>query len=172
MRCGVASRAVPPPASGWARAIPERRVAAAGRLASAVLCLAMCGCAGDGVSDPAGPEPTCTDEAPFRATLPCIQQLVFTPTCAVAGCHLGPGAQQDMDLSEGLAHSSLVGIASTEILLLRRVKPGDPEGSYLIHKLEGRPGIVGDRMPLGGPFLTLEEIGVIREWILAGAPAD
>ena len=36
-----------------------------------------------------------------------------------------------------------------------RVIAGDPENSYLIHKLEGRTGIVGVRMPFnGGPYLT------------------
>ena len=36
-----------------------------------------------------------------------------------------------------------------------RVIPGDPENSYLIHKLDGRQSIVGQRMPrTTGPFLT------------------
>jgi len=50
------------------------------------------------------------------------------------------------------------------------VAPGDPEASYLIHKLEGRAGIAGDRMPQGGPFLSSADIAVIRSWIQAGAP--
>jgi hypothetical protein len=52
-----------------------------------------------------------------------------------------------------------------------RVVAGDPESSYLIHKLEGRPGIVGMRMPRGtGPFLTDGQIRIIRRWIEVGAP--
>ena len=47
--------------------------------------------------------------------------------------------------------------------------PGDPDASYLIHKLEGRAGITGDRMPQGGPFLSSADIAVIRSWIQAGA---
>ena len=31
-----------------------------------------------------------------------------------------------------------------------RVIPGDPENSYLMHKVEGRSGIVGLRMPFTG----------------------
>ena len=51
--------------------------------------------------------------------------------------------------------------------------PGDPENSYLIHKLEGRPGIVGVRMPRGtGPFLTAGQITIIRRWIELGAHND
>ena len=49
------------------------------------------------------------------------------------------------------------------------VVPGNPNDSYLIHKLEGRAGIVGERMPKGGPFLTTDEVGTITDWITAGA---
>jgi hypothetical protein len=52
-----------------------------------------------------------------------------------------------------------------------RVLPGDPENSYLIHKVEGRPGIVGLRMPRSGPpYLTDGQILVIKRWIEIGAP--
>ena len=47
--------------------------------------------------------------------------------------------------------------------------PNDAENSYLIHKLDGRAGIVGNRMPEDAPFLTAAEIDVIKEWINAGA---
>ena len=52
---------------------------------------------------------------------------------------------------------------------LMRVAPNDAENSYLIHKLEGRASISGNRMPRDGPFLTIEEIAVIRSWIDMGA---
>ena len=52
-----------------------------------------------------------------------------------------------------------------------RVIPGDPENSYLIQKIEGAPGIVGERMPrTGGPYLTANQITIIRRWIELGAP--
>ncbi len=51
-----------------------------------------------------------------------------------------------------------------------RVVPGDPERSYLIHKLEGRADIVGLRMPRNnGPFLSKGQIAVIKRWIALGA---
>ena len=51
--------------------------------------------------------------------------------------------------------------------------PGDPENSYLIHKLEGRSGIVGRQMPFSGPpFLTNGQILVIKRWIEQGAKND
>ena len=51
-----------------------------------------------------------------------------------------------------------------------RVSPGNPEASYMILKLRGDPSITGERMPLGGPYLTQEQIEGIAAWIRAGAP--
>jgi hypothetical protein len=62
----------------------------------------------------------------------------------------------------------LVGIASSEAPNIQRVKPGDPNNSYLIHKIEGTAA-VGARMPLGGPPLPQPTILVIRQWISQGA---
>lgn len=50
-----------------------------------------------------------------------------------------------------------------------RVKPGDPDDSYIIRKLEGAPAISGGRMPLGGPYLPQATIDMIRQWITDGA---
>jgi hypothetical protein len=52
---------------------------------------------------------------------------------------------------------------------LGRVQPGNPNDSYLIHKLEGTQN-VGGRMPLGGTPLSTADIAVVRQWILNGAP--
>ena len=48
--------------------------------------------------------------------------------------------------------------------------PGDAAASYLIHKLEGAPGITGGRMPLNGPFLDQATIDQVKSWINDGAP--
>ena len=74
-----------------------------------------------------------------------------------------------LDLRAATGFASLVNTPSSQTALLR-VAPGDPEASYLIHKVDGRAGIVGSRMPQGGPFLSTEQIDVIRSWITAGAP--
>ena len=48
--------------------------------------------------------------------------------------------------------------------------PGDPENSYLVQKLRGDPGIVGLRMPRNGPpYLTDDQINLIKQWIQDGA---
>jgi hypothetical protein len=53
------------------------------------------------------------------------------------------------------------------------VIPGDPDNSYLVQKLEGTQGIIGQRMPrTGGPYLTSGQMLVIRRWIQLGARND
>jgi uncharacterized protein (TIGR03118 family) len=107
------------------------------------------------------------------ATLTQIQANVFTPICS--GCHNGsqpasgplPASQ---NLTAGNSIASLVNVASHEQPAVLRVKPGDPANSYLIQKLEGTPGITGERMPFGGPYLDQATIDQIKSWIQAGAP--
>jgi hypothetical protein len=77
-----------------------------------------------------------------------------------------------LDLTHAAAYSNLLNAASSDKPGAVRVIPGDPENSYLIHKLEGRPGIVGQRMPISGPFLSPGQIAVIRRWIELGAAND
>ncbi len=104
------------------------------------------------------------------STLTAIQTNVFTPRCA--GCHTGVGANLPGALNlttEAASHGALVNVASSEVPSLNRVTPGNPSDSYLIRKLEGTPGIVADRMPLGGPFLEQTTIDSIRLWITNGA---
>ena len=59
---------------------------------------------------------------------------------------------------------------SIEIPSLKRVLRFNSELSYVVWKIEGRQGIVGDPMPLGGPMLSQDRIDAIRDWIDSGAP--
>ena len=62
------------------------------------------------------------------------------------------------------------GFASRKYLrTYNRPAPGDPDNSYLVHKIEGVASISGQRMPLGGPFLTQSDIDLVRAWIAQGA---
>ena len=92
---------------------------------------------------------------------------------ACTQCHNAIGGRfNGLDLSTAVAYTNLVGRASVGKPGAVRVVAGDPENSYLIHKLEGRPGIVGSRMPLLGPALTEGQILVIKRWIQLGARND
>lgn len=103
---------------------------------------------------------------PMTASFNSIQSHVFTPVCT--GCHAGAAAPRGLRLDAGNSFAALVGVASGGVPGLKRVAPGDADNSYLIHKLEGHQA-VGARMPLGGPYLDAQAIGVIRQWINNGA---
>jgi hypothetical protein len=105
-------------------------------------------------------------------TLDEIQAAVFGPTCSTAACHSGGGAvlPTAMDLTSAQASfDNLVSIASLQSPGAVRVIPGDPDNSYLVHKLEGT-AVVGDRMPQDSPDpLDPAIIAAVRQWISDGA---
>lgn len=123
----------------------------------------FCGCEHETPVEPEPPAASAFDE---------IQATIFTPSCALSGCHAGANAQQQMDLSEGRSYGSIVGVPSRERPDLLRVDPGDPDASYLLMKIEGAPGIVGARMPLGRSPLSAAQIALVRSWIADGATED
>lgn len=101
-------------------------------------------------------------------------QQILTSRCGVPGCHDGQGSILPgvMDLRAGQAFRSLVAIKSMEMSSHFRINPGDDEASYLYQKIIAGGNIASgtQRMPLGGPFLTEEQIDTIENWINAGAP--
>lgn len=101
-----------------------------------------------------------------------IQQVVFTPSCALGSCHGGLGAQSGMDLSAGKSYASIVNVASQADPSMLRVKPGDSANSQLYLVLLGPSGHVPDRMPKGGDPLPQSSIDAIKSWIDSGAPND
>lgn len=138
--------------------------------ASILVCaIAACGGGGGGTGT-AGEDPYDDDdddeEIVVEPTLASIQSNVFTPICTQ--CHTGAGAPQGLRLEAGVSYGMLVNVESTEVPALLRVEPGNPNDSYLIQKLEGTAS-VGERMPLGGPYLPQMTINAIRQWITDGA---
>ena len=113
---------------------------------------------GDGEPDP-------------TATFTRVQGEVFSPSCALSGCHAGAAPQAGMDLSAGTAYGAIVGVPSTERPDLSRVEPGDPDRSYLVKKLRGDPDISGSPMPLGGSISSGARQLVI-DWVRRGSPRD
>lgn len=102
-------------------------------------------------------------------TLATLQTNIFTPLCS--GCHSGagsglPGVQNLTTAAATFA--ATVNVASLEQSALLRIKPFDPDNSYLVRKVEGDATITGSPMPLGGP-LTRAQIDQIRAWTAAGA---
>jgi hypothetical protein len=138
-----------------------------------VILLLACTASGcdEKLSDIAGPTPN------LAPSFSAIQRDIFSAPdssgrVACTGCHNAQGARfaGNLNLADGSAYAQLVNVASSGKPGAVRVIPGDPDNSYLIQKIEGAPGIVGQRMPrTSGPFLTPGQILIIRTWIRQGA---
>jgi hypothetical protein len=136
---------------------------------------ALVGACDEKLSDIAGPSPN------LEPTFSSIQREIFETTdtsgrAACIQCHTNAGGRTPsggMNLSHDVAYATLVGVGSRGKTGVVRVIPGDPDHSYIIQKLEGAPGIVGERMPrTGGPYLTEGQIAIIKRWIETGANND
>jgi hypothetical protein len=123
------------------------------------------------LSDIAGPSPGLTP------TYSSISANIFTSTdssgrTACTQCHTNQGRTPaaNLNLLPEFGYAQLVGVASVQKPGAVRVIPGDADNSYLVHKLDGRSDIVGQRMPRNaGPFLTEGQMLIIRRWIDQGA---
>ena len=143
-----------------------------GALLAALAAAALAGCgggSGEGLDANGRPLGEGGETGALQPTLASIQANVFTPVCT--GCHAGASAPVGLRLDAANAYALLVGVASGEVSSLQRVKPGDPDNSYLIQKLQGNAA-AGARMPFGGPYLDDATIAVIRTWIANGAPRE
>ena len=132
--------------------------------------LGAAACAGDGTGLDEFGNPIGEGSAPLQPTFTSIQTHIFTPICTQ--CHAGAAAPLGFSLEAPVSYESLVNVPSVEQPAVLRVKPGAPDASYLLLKLEGAAGITGGRMPLALPALSTGEVTVVRDWILAGAPRD
>ena len=99
-------------------------------------------------------------------------QPIWSETCLEAGCHdREQGRVVVLDPAE--AHDNLVDRASDQFPLFDLVEPGNPDGSYLFHKLAGTHtsvGGMGRPMPADLDPLPADIQAMVRAWILQGAP--
>lgn len=115
---------------------------------------------------------TVTTPIVIGPTLPQIQAVIFTPSCATSGCHNAGIQAGGLDLSsEAASHMNLVGVATTQLGGAgTRVIAGDPGNSYLIQKMENAMGIEGEVMP-PPPRALIPQVDIdhVRQWITDGA---
>lgn len=123
--------------------------------------LLVLACAGTGSTD---------SKDTTAPTLSSVQSEVFNASCAFSTCHAAPGAS-GLVLDEGASWAALVTVESADNPGAILVIPGDANGSYLMQKLRGDAGIVGDVMPTAGP-LDDARIQQVADWIDAGAADD
>lgn len=139
-------------------------------LAAAVMIIVMTAGCDESLKKFAGPTPD------LEPTFSAIQRDIFNATDsagrrACTGCHNATGARfNGMNLTGDTAYAAIVNVASVGKPSAIRVVPGNPDASYLLQKIEGASGIVGVRMPQTPPYLTSNQIAIIRRWIELGAP--
>lgn len=85
--------------------------------------------------------------------------------CAFSSCHGSGTGGLTLDGTAADRERLLSGESVTGVPY---VVPGDPDASYLVHKLEGGPDLAGELMPPGTP-LDEETINLVRDWIAEGA---
>ena len=127
------------------------------------LAATACGTKKSPTESPDPPDPT--------ATFTRVQGEIFTPSCALSGCHAGSAPSRGMDLSVGRSYGMIVGVQAVESTR-PRIAPGDPSGSYMVSKVAGDATITGSRMPLGGPSLSTTRQKLLVDWVRRGAPND
>jgi len=145
---------------------PSLAAAAAAAMACAIVASA---CAGDGPPPRLGGSTTTLGTG--AASFAMIQQSIFTPSCAMLGCHDALTQSEGLNLSDAsTSHSELVGVVSncaSRVLVVA----GNPDASYLIDKIgDGAQAPCGSPMPLGMPPLSAAQKLLLRDWIAAGAP--
>src|SRR5258707_5199478 len=138
----------------------------ASRVCVVLFSLVIAGCAGNGEGLDANGRPLVSGGSgslpPLSPDLDSIQANIFTPICSV--CHIGGGAPEGLRLDSADSFNLLVGVPSTEVPSLVRVKPGDPDNSYIIQKLENHAAVgaqMPDGCPTSQPCLTTRSIAFI-----------
>jgi len=118
---------------------------------------------------------SCDPMALFDGTFDRIQKQIFNNSCALSACHDSQSQQAGLLLEVGASYTQLVGVTPSNVtaqgLGWDRVTAGDPDTSFLLHKVTGDLGVgLGSRMPLGSAPLPANLIEILRLWIEAGAP--
>lgn len=140
--------------------------------------IVLTNCTKTSVTDP--------DPIPNKATelssFDLMQEKIFTPSCATAGCHESDKdnafKQHGLVLAKGKSYKNLFGISpknqraiDDKLKLVTAFKSAE---SLLYHKLnwitDHHSKTYGSPMPLGGASLYAGQIEFIRRWIEAGAP--
>ncbi|MEO8604980.1 MAG: hypothetical protein ABI629_20600 [bacterium] len=125
--------------------------------------LGLAGCAGN------GPPP-----APPEGWFNTLQAQVFNQHCLSAGCHNSQAVAGGLNLSPGASYDALVNVLSDNTVAqadgLVRAKPFAPTESFLLIKVTAPSAGEGGRMPLGMQALSADDIDLIRNWLIQGAP--
>ena len=121
---------------------------------------------GEGLDSNGNPITPGTQPIPLSADFVSIQANIFTPNCALSGCHAGTSAPLGLRLDAGNSFGNIFNKTSNENPASILIIPGDADNSYLVRKIEGT---AGTRMPKDLPALSTEKIQAVRDWVNNGA---
>ncbi len=114
----------------------------------------------------AGSDTTGPTGASFEATV----HPIITANCS---CHLANVHPTGLTMAEAdQAYGNLVSVDSGQNPGMARVEPGDPDNSYMWHKINGthmKVGGIGGQMPLMMTPLGETDLATIETWIVEGA---
>lgn len=140
------------------------------------LFLILTGCSGDGEGLDENGNPMSDQPVGFAAQI----QPIFNTNCI--RCHqsggigfnaTGGSQNNGLDLTQNHSHAKLVNqhtFEAPDTSPRWRVLPGEPDSSYIVQKISSSSPKFGNRMPLDGPpYLSQDEINLIRQWIENGA---
>jgi hypothetical protein len=104
-------------------------------------------------------------------------QPIWDEHCVTA-CHEPDGEWGFLLDMSGDAYDNIVGVMAPQLASMNHIEPGDPEASYIWHKINntqaaaGGSGLQMPKAPTGGTatVLTQAQIDTIEAWITAGAP--
>lgn len=104
-------------------------------------------------------------------------QPIWDAKC-VEACHEPDGEWGFLLDMSGDGYAAIVGVASSQVASMNHVEPGDPENSYLWHKINNTQASVGGsglampkaRAGMMAAMMTADELATIEEWIAGGAP--
>jgi hypothetical protein len=103
-----------------------------------------------------------------QPALSSIQTNIFTPKCAIPGCHAGGAPAGQLSLQANASFNNLVNVVSNGYAPRVRVVPNNANNSVLYLKIIGNAA-VGAQMPSGRPPLSATEMSAIQTWINNGA---
>ena len=94
-----------------------------------------------------------------------IKPLLRMNGCSSIYCHGGAHAYNMLTVDQILTAGP-----QAETLDLCGVERGNPDNSYMIWKIEGRPEISDSRMPRLRDPMSDEDLALLRLWVEQGAP--
>ena len=109
---------------------------------------------------------------------------ILSRSCAFVSCHgAASGGNNGLYLGTDGARvlAEAVGKPAGELPTMSYVAPGDPAGSYVMHKIDGDQctlvarcagGDCGGSMPQGSDLMAIRDRDIVRRWIAQGAKGD